>query len=96
MTVVLNPPNELLRIDEVCLFVSVDETGEGVCAGPLFGPGTLVPLIAADEARLQSLIPMARRIAQASGKTIRLIKLTTRTELMQIGPDGLPVATQPV
>jgi transglutaminase-like putative cysteine protease len=44
-----------LRIDKVWLFVSVDETGEGVCAAPLLGPCSLVSLIAADKARLESL-----------------------------------------
>jgi len=83
-----SPANELLRIDEIYLFVSVDETGEGVCAGPLFGPSTLVPLIAADQARLTSLIPIARQIARASNKTIKLIRFTARAELMRIGPDG--------
>jgi hypothetical protein len=87
MTVVLAPPNEQLRIEEVWMFVSVDETGEGVCAAPLTGPGSLVPLIAADEARLKSLIPIARQIARASGKQVKLIKLSQRTELMTIEPD---------
>lgn len=88
MTVIHNPPNQQLRIDDVWLFVSLDETGEGVCAGPLAGPGSLVPLIAADEARLKSLIPVARQIARASGKQIKLIKLSQRSEVMTIQPDG--------
>ncbi|MEH2565305.1 hypothetical protein [Bradyrhizobium sp. AZCC 2289] len=88
MTFVHNPPNEQLRIDEVWLFISVDETGEGVCAGPLMGPGTLVPLIAADQARMESLIPVARQIAQESGKPVKLIKMSARAELMTIAPFG--------
>jgi hypothetical protein len=82
------PPNEQLRIDEVWLFVSVDETGEGVCGAPLMGAGSLVPLIAADKARLKQLIPIARQVARASGKQVKLIKLSQRTELMTIAPDG--------
>ena len=88
MTVILAPPNEQLRIDEVWLFISVDATGEGVCAAPLFGPNSLVPLIAADEARLKSLIPIARQLARDSGRQIKLIKLSQRTEVMAISPDG--------
>ena len=42
MTVVHSPQNEQLRIDEVYLFISVDETGEGVCAAPLLGDDTMV------------------------------------------------------
>lgn len=88
MTEIHSPPNQQLRIDEVWLFVSTDETGEGICAGPLMGPGSLVPLIAADEARLNSLIPVAQQIAKQSGKSIKLIKMSQRTELMTIGPFG--------
>jgi len=56
---VIVPKNTLHRIDEIFVFVSSDEAGEGVCAGPLEGPRSLVPLIAADQARLKSLIPIA-------------------------------------
>jgi hypothetical protein len=62
-----SPDNDQLSIDAVWLFVSVDNEGnEGVCGAPLMGPGTLVPLIAADEARLKSLIPVAQQMAQAT------------------------------
>lgn len=87
-TVVLVPPNEQLRIDEVYVFVSIDETGEGVCAAPIMGAGSLVPLIAADEARMKSLIPWAQKIARLSGKQVKLIKLSQRSELMSFQPDG--------
>ncbi|MCP1761915.1 hypothetical protein [Bradyrhizobium japonicum] len=87
-TVVLTPPNTLRRIDEVWLFVSSDEGGEGAAAAPMMGPGSLVPLIAADEGRLKSRIPIARYLAREAGMTIKLIKMTARTEIMEIGPDG--------
>lgn len=87
MTVILAPPNQQLRIDEVWMFISVDETGEGVCAAPLMGPDSMVPLIAADEARLKSMIPIAWAIARESGKQIKLIKLSQRTELMTFDPN---------
>lgn len=82
-----SPPNAKLRIDEVYLFVSVDETGEGVCAAPLLGPGSIVPLTAADEARMQSLLPWARHVARTSGKTVRLLKMSTRVEVMELRPE---------
>jgi hypothetical protein len=88
MTIVHNPPNEKLRIDEVWLFVSVDETGEGVCAAQLMGAGSMVPLIAADQARVEALIPIARQIAKDSGKQVKPIKLSARTEVMTIAPFG--------
>jgi hypothetical protein len=80
-------PNYLLRIDQVWVFVSVDDDGnEGVCAAPMLGMG-VVPLIAADEARLASLLPVAQRIATMSGKTVKLVKLSTREELQVIQPE---------
>ena len=84
-----SPPNHLVRIDAIWAFVSVDAAGnEGLCAMPLPGfPGPM-PLIAADQTRLASLIPMAERLAQASKTRIRLIKLSTREEILAIGPDG--------
>lgn len=82
------PENTQRRIDTVWLFISCDENGEGVAAVPMLGPGSLVPLFAADEARLKSLIPIARYLARESGLRIKLIKLTERREIMEILPDG--------
>jgi hypothetical protein len=80
------PPNTLQRIDAIWAFVSVDEHGnEGLCAAPYEGFGML-PLIAADAARLQSLMPVARHLARQSGMRIRLIKLSTREELATYEP----------
>lgn len=84
------PPNKLLRIDQVWVFVSLDEDGnEGVCAASLPGLG-VVPLIAADEDRLKSLTGLAHEVSQLSGKTIRLIRLCTREEVMVIEPGPKP------
>ena len=80
------PPNTLLRIDAIWAFVSVDEQGhEGLCAVTLPQLG-LTPLVAADEARLVSLMPFARRLAAESRRSIRLIKLTTREDVRMIEP----------
>lgn len=82
--IVLDPPNTL-RIDRIWMYVSRDEHGnEGVCAGPLMGPGSFVPLIAADQARLAQLTPMAEVIATMTGKQVVLIEFTARTELRTI------------
>lgn len=72
------------RIDAVWMWISTDETGEGVLGAPLLGPGTLLPLIAADEARLTSIRPWAQKIAEAKGIKVKLIKLTTREEIEEI------------
>jgi hypothetical protein len=85
MTIFIDAPNKL-RIDQCWIFVSADEDGnEGACAAtmPPFG---LVPLIACDDARLESLRPMAKKIAGMTGKTIKLIRLTTLEDLEIIEP----------
>lgn len=82
MPLIHNPPNNLPRIDSVWAAVSVDEHGEGLCA--VMTPGGWVPLIAADEARLKDIREWAKQLARTrayTGKTIRLIRLTTREEL---------------
>jgi hypothetical protein len=85
-TVLHSPPNDILRIDEIWAFVSCDETGEGICAAPLLGPGSVVPLIAADKARLKSIMSVAQQLATASGKTVKLVKFTVREEVEEIAP----------
>jgi hypothetical protein len=67
--------NHLPRIDEV----SVDEGGDGVMSVQL--GNTHFPLIAADPARLASLIPMAKDAAAAGRTVVRLVKFTTREEI---------------
>ena len=82
------PRNQLLRINAIWAFISSDETGEGVCAMPVpgFGP---VPMIAADEDRLNSLIPVAVQLAAMTGATIKLIKLSTREEVREFRPEQM-------
>jgi hypothetical protein len=85
--ILLAPKNTMPRIDAIWAFVSVDpeDGNEGVCAAPLLGPGSMVPLIAADEARLKSITPIAEHIAKASGMVIRLVKFTNREVIQQFG-----------
>jgi hypothetical protein len=81
------PKNEMPRIDCVWAFLSVDpeDGNEGVIAAPLMGPGSMVPLIAADERRLQSITPIAKDIAKATGRVVRLVKFTGREVVEQFG-----------
>jgi hypothetical protein len=83
--VLIDTPNTLLRIDSIWAVISVDADGnEGVCAASI--NGMMAPLIAADEARLASIIPMARTLAKMDRtKTLKLVKLTNREEVMTIG-----------
>jgi hypothetical protein len=87
MTIIHDAPNHLEKIDAVWMVVSVDENGnEGMVAAPIGPDRVTMPLIAADEARLKSIIPMAEHMAKLfPWKKMRLIKLTTREEVMEIG-----------
>lgn len=87
MTVFIDPPNTSLRIAQIWAFVSIDDEGnEGVCAAQLMGAGSCVPLIAADEARLESLRPIAAQIAKLTNKTIKLVKFYRREDVETIAP----------
>lgn len=76
------------RIDAVWAWISSDETGEGVLAAPIGPGGSIVPLVAADEARLASIRPWALAIGEASGRQIRLIRLSMREEIEVIENGG--------
>lgn len=77
-------PNTMPRIDKIWAFLSVDKDGnEGVCAAPMQGLGC-VPLIASDQARVESLMPLAQMLARMSGMTIKLVEFSVRTELTEI------------
>jgi len=87
MTIIHSPENTF-RITAIWAAVSVDEgTGmEGVCA--MIVNGMSIPLLAADETRLEWIVAQARMLANASGKRIKIIKLTSRVEVMEIPAFG--------
>ncbi len=78
--------NYLEKITEIYCFVSVDEGGEGVIGQQVDMPNgtTFMPFVCADKARMESLKPLAKNIAERTGKKIKLIKLTNREELEDI------------
>jgi len=89
MTIIHSPTNTF-RITAIWAAISVDEGGEGLCAVNL--NGKWMPLIAADETRLKWVVDQARMLAKASGKRIKIIKMTSRIEVMDFpafgkGPD---------
>lgn len=86
MPIVHAPKNYLPRIETIWAYLSVDEGGEGVCAAPL-EPGMLsVPLLAADETRLEKIRPFALAIAKLTGRPVRLAKFTVREDIEVIQP----------
>uniref|UniRef100_A0A6H1Z6A3 Uncharacterized protein n=1 Tax=viral metagenome TaxID=1070528 RepID=A0A6H1Z6A3_9ZZZZ len=69
------------RIEEMYAFVAEDSgpEDEGL-VGMNTGDGWM-PLVGADMARVESLKPIARGIAAATGKKIKIIHFTQREEL---------------
>ncbi len=76
--------NYLEKITELYAFVSVDEGGEGVVAQMVPDPDgskTFLPFVCSDKARVNSLRPLVQEMVKASGRKIKLIRLTVREEL---------------
>lgn len=71
-------------IEELYAFISSDETGEGVC-GFHTGDGWLA-MVAANPARVESLRPMAQKIANLTGAEIKLCKFLIRKEIDTFSP----------
>ena len=83
MTSVLHDPKNTFVIENVWVFVSRDEEGnEGVIAAPV--GDTLMPFVAADPKRIESLRPMAQHLAKMTKKKIHLVKFSQRTEIEEI------------
>lgn len=82
----ISPKNEIVNIQEIWAFLSVDETDntEGIIA--TMGPTGAIPMIAADAARLHALIPHVERLVQLTGKPARLVKFHGREDLRVIEP----------
>jgi hypothetical protein len=72
--------NEKPRIiDSIWAFLSIDDDGnESVIAAPLMGPGSCVPLISSDQHRLENFTVIAEAIARDTGRTVHLVKFTSR------------------
>jgi len=80
------PPRTMTRIEHVYAFLGFDpvDQNEGVAA--TFVPGTgWLPLVAADEKRLNQITIIAEHIAAETGQAITLVKFSTREDIRVIG-----------
>ena len=75
------------RISHVYAFISLDPATdeEGVC-GFMSPDGVMWPMVAANEERLTQLRPLARAIAQRTGRPVTLARFTTREEMESYTP----------
>jgi hypothetical protein len=79
-------PDGIQRIDQLWLVTYINEAGLEIVAQAKLATGEYVPLIAADPARLESMMPAARGLAKASNLKMRLIKFTNRLDVEDIAP----------
>ena len=78
-------------LTELFAFVALhDDVDEGVVAGTMPN-GSVMPLIAADRARMEALIPIAQSIANVSGFRITIAHLTVREDERVIEPEPVVI-----
>jgi hypothetical protein len=77
-------PEGIQRINQLWLVTYINEAGQETVAQAKLVTGEYAPLIAADAARLESMMPAARGPAKANNLKMRLIKLTNRIDIEDI------------
>jgi hypothetical protein len=79
-------PDGIERINQLWLVTYINENGQETVAQAKLVTGEYVPLIAADTARLESMMPAARGLAKANHLKMRLIKLANRLDIEDVAP----------
>jgi hypothetical protein len=74
------------RINQLWLVTCLNEAGLEVVVQAKLQSGDYAPLIAADSARLESMLSAARDLATTRNIKMRLIKLTNRVDIEDIVP----------
>ncbi len=77
---------EGFRITRCWIYAAVDKGGAEGVVGIRLKDGGWMPAIATDERRRDFLRPIVESIARESGRTVRLICLTTREVIEEFGP----------
>ena len=77
------------RITTIHAFTTIGEDGdEGIPA--ILLDGTWMPMVCADKARLDSMRPQAQAIATRTGKSIKLVRFSVRSDIETIVPKRQP------
>lgn len=80
-----DPEYDGFRIDTLWAYTQVGgDNEEGIIA--YFDGATWIPAIASDRNRLESLVPYAQAVADATGRPVKLSAFTTRTDLEDVTP----------
>jgi len=79
-------PDGFQRIGQLWLVTYINEAGVETVAHTKAATGEYVPLIAADAARLETILEAAHALATANNITMRLVKFSNRLEMEDIKP----------
>jgi hypothetical protein len=79
-------PDGIQRISQLWLVTYINEAGVETVAQVKAATGEDVPLIAADAARLESMMAAARGLAKANKLKMHVIKFTGRLDIEDIAP----------
>jgi hypothetical protein len=82
----MTSPDGVQRINQLWFVTYVNEAGQEIVAQAKAATGEHVPLIAADPARLESIMGAARALAKANNLKMRLVKFTNRLDIEDIEP----------
>lgn len=78
-------PYSGFRITNLWAFTQVGaDDQEGICA--FMTDRGWMPMIASDRVRLDQLRPIAQQIAKKTGRVVKLVQVSTRTDLEEIKP----------
>lgn len=72
------------KIKTISAYVSTDKDGTEGVIGSMAPDGQWLPFVCADEDRANSLKPLAKEIAKASGKKVKLVRFSQREDLEEI------------
>jgi hypothetical protein len=78
--------NQPYRIEQLFVFIADDGKGEEGVPAFTLPNGLVIPLLGSDQARIDSLRPMAQMIANTSGQKITLYRFTKGEEMEVITP----------
>src|SRR5947209_14318825 len=79
-------PDGIQRLEQLWLVTYIDDAGREVVAQAKLTTGDYAPLIAADTARLENMMPAARELAKANNIKMRLVKFSGRLDVEEIRP----------
>lgn len=74
------------QIKKVKVFLSQNEFGEAIVGQSI--DGLYMPFVCAGDRSVELMRPLAQKIAEATGKVIKLVEFSVREELQIIKPKG--------